>query len=946
MSSNKPFLVSGRVAVTDYGNLTADRYEFLGLDQAEPNLGAGSANSVLTLGVSNTRVWSTNLTLTSLTSTGNISAGNVLVGNILIPTTGNVLVGNVNINNLANPVANSDAATKFYVDSVVANVLPAISNQTITPNGSANTFVLDQSTTAVGILLTINGITQTPTTNYTVTGNSLTMSETPLSSDIIQVRYLSGTTTGSGNGTNYANANVVAYAESGWGGNIIPQGNLVYNLGNSTNRWNDLYLSGNTIYLDSATISANSTDITFSGNVSANYITGDGSLLTGITANTGNVTFSGEAVIGTGTSNTVSGLYLAPDPGSLANSLYLRVRGNIQDEPTHIHFDTGNNQYYNQFIGDDLKYIQLANTGNIVINSNDSVGNTAQWNFGVDGRLTLPADGYIQALNNDGDPSSTISMRPNDPLMRLEQWSSQDSVSFSTADWATGTYTIDGGQGAVQFTDATNLINSLNALQGTGQIYFSVNGGPKLLWDGTSAGATNITFYTATLPAVDPTTVTTFDYYYSYNSLIEIDYDSEEFNIEANNVDLTISTTNQQDIELNSSRDMTLIANGVFSLTNYSNNESIYITTDASNGIYQWEFDNTGNLNLPRGGIVYETNIPYGGLEGNTIALAPSGGTNADQQLLIYPTAGNVDANHLHLTTGNLYNTELYLGNDDLYVKLANTGNVVVNSNDGAGNTAQWTFGVDGRLTFPGTPRIDTDGDNFEIQAAESINLEANAVVNIYTDTSGNAYQWQFGDDGTLTTPGGMIINGNINMLGTQTALLQATDDLPLSFIASGANGSVTSFWAEDVANLMTSNIAAIYTPLQNTQTVRIVTGNNGGNIAIYDFDNAGMFTAAAVCATGNVYAGNVSASGNVTGGNLITAGSGGDIALTGGNITGARRVVTTPTALANLTAVAGGRAFVNDANLVAVNNFGNLVGNGGSNVVPVWSDGSNWYIG
>jgi hypothetical protein len=131
-----------------------------------------------------------------------------------------------------------------------------------------------------------------------------------------------------------------------------------------------------------------------------------------------------------------------------------------------------------------------------------------------------------------------------------------------------------------------------------------------------------------------------------------------------------------------------------------------------------------------------------------------------------------------------------------------------------------------------------------------------------------------------LNTPGGMIISGNVNTLGTQTALLQAADDLPLSFIASGANGTITSFWAEDFANLMASNIAAIYTPLQNTQTVRIVTGTNGGNIAIYDFDPDGMFTTAALCATGNVYAGNVSASGNVTGSNLSVTGN-----VTGGNI-------------------------------------------------------------
>ena len=55
---------------------------------------------------------------------------------------------------------------------------------------------------------------------------------------------------------------------------------------------------------------------------------------------------------------------------------------------------------------------------------------------------------------------------------------------------------------------------------------------------------------------------------------------------------------------------------------------------------------------------------------------------------------------------------------------------------------------------------------------------------------------------------------------------------------------------------------------------------------------------------------------------------------------------VQTPTALANLTPVSGARAFVNNGNLVATGNFGAQIGSGGSNVVPVWSDGTNWYVG
>jgi hypothetical protein len=55
---------------------------------------------------------------------------------------------------------------------------------------------------------------------------------------------------------------------------------------------------------------------------------------------------------------------------------------------------------------------------------------------------------------------------------------------------------------------------------------------------------------------------------------------------------------------------------------------------------------------------------------------------------------------------------------------------------------------------------------------------------------------------------------------------------------------------------------------------------------------------------------------------------------------------VTNPVTFANLAAVSGARAFVNDANIIAAGNFGVTISGGGSNVAPVWSDGVNWYIG
>jgi hypothetical protein len=96
MAINKPSLLSGRVPVTGYGNLSADRNQFLGLDQAEPNLGAGTANSVLTLGAGNVRVWANALNIVSVSVTGNVT-GNYILGNGALLT--GVSASSSNINN-------------------------------------------------------------------------------------------------------------------------------------------------------------------------------------------------------------------------------------------------------------------------------------------------------------------------------------------------------------------------------------------------------------------------------------------------------------------------------------------------------------------------------------------------------------------------------------------------------------------------------------------------------------------------------------------------------------------------------------------------------------------------------------------------------------------------------------------------------------------------------
>jgi uncharacterized membrane protein len=86
--------------------------------------------------------------------------GNVTVGNVVISNIGNITVGNVNINDLADPVANTDAATKFYVDTVSGNI-----------TGIGNLEVIDTTITAITANANIS-IDPTGTGTFVIVGTN------------------------------------------------------------------------------------------------------------------------------------------------------------------------------------------------------------------------------------------------------------------------------------------------------------------------------------------------------------------------------------------------------------------------------------------------------------------------------------------------------------------------------------------------------------------------------------------------------------------------------------------------------------------------------------------------------------------------------------------------------------------------------------------------------
>ena len=288
----------------------------------------------------------------------------------------------------------------------------------------SNSF-LESYTSNTDITLFYNGALL-ENTLYSLSGDTLTVNTYLKTDDSIDiVRQFAGNIN---NVTStYGNTEVLAYLETGVAGNIIPATNELYDLGNATNRWNDLYLAGNSIFLGSVEISSDGNALLIGGNraisegvdgnieaigsinadgnitsnatitgdnIVANLFTGDGGGLSNLTVpeqpSVGNgtssldfVTQDGEAVftIG-GTGNIVSvsltGLTataVTTDTANIgnvntdvANANSVIVTGNITAENA----DLGNAAVANFFVGDGSLLTGLPGTS-VIANGNSSV---------------------------------------------------------------------------------------------------------------------------------------------------------------------------------------------------------------------------------------------------------------------------------------------------------------------------------------------------------------------------------------------------------------------------------------------------------------------------------------------------------------------------------------------------------------------------------------------
>jgi hypothetical protein len=154
-----------------------------------------------------------------------------------------ITMGTNKITGMGDPTANQDAATKAYVDTQTSSIVSttdiagdsgtdtvtlgtdtltftggtgittAVTNNTVTINtsGAAPDIELDSATgdntttdftvttaptAAEDLLVTINGLVQRPTTDYTVSGTTLTFTEAPFTGAVVAARTITAASTG------------------------------------------------------------------------------------------------------------------------------------------------------------------------------------------------------------------------------------------------------------------------------------------------------------------------------------------------------------------------------------------------------------------------------------------------------------------------------------------------------------------------------------------------------------------------------------------------------------------------------------------------------------------------------------------------------------------------------------------------------------------------------
>jgi hypothetical protein len=565
------------------------------------------------------------------------------------------------------------------------------------------------------------------------------------------------------------------------------------------------------------------------------------------------------------------------------------VRGNIIDEPTHIHFDTGNNQYYNQYIGDDNKYILLANTGNIIINSNDAAGNSAQWIFNTAGTLTLP--GGDAAIVPDLGGTTSFQGAANTGVV-VTSSGNAGSVIMSWVDQITDQANARTASMTLNAAlDATALIQVAN---------LAANAVSNWKFDSTGNLTLPGNTFAVNYANGDPVTVS------GGNATLPLANGTSNFDIATANGNVTIVANASSTWTFGTNSTLTLPGGSqirplganldISSNGGYVNlitaDESSYMGVSGNGGFITtaggtWQFDATGNLTAP-GNISAVGNITGAYVFGNGSQLTgiTANTANITSNVISFNTAAgiNVAAGQMAwnssdgtLDIGLSYaDVVLQVGQETHYVVRNDTGNIIENG------TAVYCSGVTaGSGRIEASPMMgNIDPVQFLGLATQDINNGVNGVVTYFgyvrgLDTRGTANTAISVGDETWAVGDKLYVHPTAP--GKLTKFEPAAPNVKIC-VASIMTRNQTSgvVFVRPTSNLDMVDLSDVQITTPATNQFLVYVGNRWENTALdISLDTTptlGGNLAGAGFNVSNV--GNISATGNITGGNIVTAGN------------------------------------------------------------------------
>jgi hypothetical protein len=402
----------------------------------------------------------------------------ITTGDILLDAeTGNITATNANLGNLA--TANFFTGDAYKLANLTgANVTGFVPNAVHANTANTVTTAAQPNITSVGTLLSANVSGNLVAANVKA-NTMLTTSDLTITGKIT--------------------------------GDLIPSANLGYDIGSSTYLWKDLWLSGSTIHLGAATISATS-----SGTIVAS---GDSNV-------SGNLNVSGDSTLGnTATANYFIGKF----DSSSSNQANITNVGTLGNLTVSGNVSTGgiktDNYYYAN--GSPVDFQQTAgSTGALQYNNNGDFGASANltWNNGtstleVDGTISVTA---VEATTVQG--SLTTASQPNitsvGTLSSLVVSANANVGNINSSGTGYISGNLDAGNvttgGVLKTTSTTNA-------SGTGTGALIVAGGASISKDLYVAG----NLYVPNIVSTSSVTLTVEDplLYLSANTTFPYDYD-------------------------------------------------------------------------------------------------------------------------------------------------------------------------------------------------------------------------------------------------------------------------------------------------------------------------------------------------------------------------------------------------------------------------------------